>query len=114
MVLDNRSASNPPADATPRSRPGDPSANVSEAPPNTHADRVAALRTQWDAQPPDTPIRLAKRTPTCSVRGPRRRDGLDAAGLTGGDLDVDPVGRTADVQGMTSYETCSPRPCATA
>ncbi|ACU95898.1 FAD-binding protein [Saccharomonospora viridis] len=104
MVLDNRSASNPPADATPRSRPGDPSANVSEAPPNTHADRVAALRTQWDAQPPDTPIRLAKRT--SNLFRPRTRTtspGLDVSSLTHV-LDVDPVARTADVEGMVTYE----------
>ena len=104
MVLDNRSASNPMSGATPRPRPGDPSAPASETAPSTHAARVAELRAQLDAQPPDTPIRLAKRT--SNLFRPRARatsPGLDVSSLMHV-LDVDPVARTADVEGMVTYE----------
>ncbi len=54
--------------------------------------------------PAGEPVRLAKRTsnlfrPRTGTQGP----GLDVTGLAGV-LDVDPVTRTADVQGMCTYE----------
>src|SRR5437588_453601 len=53
---------------------------------------------------PGRPVRLAKKTSNLfrprTAAGPR---GLDVSGL-GGVLHVDPSGRTADVQGMCTYE----------
>jgi FAD/FMN-containing dehydrogenase len=70
-----------------------------------HERAVAALRASYAALPPGAPVRLAKRTSNLfrSRAGPAA-PGLDVAGLTGV-LGVDPVGRTADVQGMCTYET---------
>ncbi|MFZ5870942.1 MAG: FAD-binding oxidoreductase, partial [Actinomycetota bacterium] len=70
-----------------------------------HEDAVARLLASYAAIPAGTPVRLAKRTsnlfrPRTAPPGP----GLDVSGLTGV-LDVDPVARTADVQGMCTYET---------
>jgi FAD/FMN-containing dehydrogenase len=70
-----------------------------------HEQAVAALRASYAAVPDGAPIRLAKRT-TNLFRERARVDaqgGLDASGLTGV-LDVDAVQRTADVQGMCTYE----------
>ncbi|MEU3271533.1 FAD-binding oxidoreductase [Saccharomonospora sp. NPDC006951] len=69
-----------------------------------YAARVATLRTQLAAAPSGGPIRLAKRTsnlfrPRAGTTGP----GLDVSGFTHV-LDVDPVARTADVEGMVTYE----------
>jgi FAD/FMN-containing dehydrogenase len=69
-----------------------------------HASAVAALRASYAAVPAGQPVRLAKRTsnlfrPRASTDTP----GLDVAGL-GGVLSVDPVARTADVQGVCTYE----------
>ncbi|EID53409.1 FAD/FMN-dependent dehydrogenase [Saccharomonospora xinjiangensis XJ-54] len=95
MVLDNRSASSPEPGTSPASAP-------SSAP--GHAERVAALRAQLAAQPADIPIRLAKRTSNLfRSRARRSAPGLDTSALTHV-LDVDPVARTADVEGMVTYE----------
>jgi FAD/FMN-containing dehydrogenase len=70
-----------------------------------HDRAVAALRASYTAVPADRPVRLAKRT--SNLFRPRRRSGtagLDATGLTGV-LAVDPIARTADVEGMCTYET---------
>jgi FAD/FMN-containing dehydrogenase len=69
-----------------------------------HERAVAQLRTSYAAVPAGHPVRLAKKTsnlfrPRAAV-GPA---GLDATGLDGV-LHVDPAGRTADVQGMCTYE----------
>ena len=69
-----------------------------------HAAAVDRLRASYAAIPPGSPVRLAKRTsnlfrPRSGVDVP----GLDVSGLTGV-LEVDPVGRTAEVQGMCTYE----------
>ncbi|TDC38279.1 FAD-binding oxidoreductase [Micromonospora sp. 15K316] len=69
-----------------------------------HDSAVTALRRSYAAVPPGEPIRLAKRTsnlfrPRADVRTP----GLDVSGLTGV-ISVDPAARTADVQGMCTYE----------
>jgi FAD/FMN-containing dehydrogenase len=62
------------------------------------------LLEQYAAIPPGEPVRLAKRTSNLF----RTRTGTDRPGLDVRDLDavlsVDPAARTADVQGMTTYE----------
>ncbi|MFD2764232.1 FAD-binding oxidoreductase [Micromonospora eburnea] len=69
-----------------------------------HDRAVDTLRRSYAAVPAGEPVRLAKRTsnlfrPRSTLRAP----GLDVSGLTGV-LDVDPAARTADVQGMCTYE----------
>ncbi|MBC9227247.1 FAD-binding protein [Aeromicrobium sp. 636] len=69
-----------------------------------HQDAVAALRASWDAIGPGQPVRLAKKT--SNLFRPRRRSagpGLDVSGLDGV-IAIDPDARTADVQGMCTYE----------
>jgi FAD/FMN-containing dehydrogenase len=72
--------------------------------PRDHERAVARLRQSYAAVPPGMPVRLAKRTsnlfrPRAAIRSP----GLDVSGLDGV-LWVDPETRTADVQGMCTYE----------
>ncbi|WP_255956220.1 MULTISPECIES: FAD-binding oxidoreductase [Aeromicrobium] len=65
---------------------------------------MAALRASWDAIGPGQPVRLAKKT--SNLFRPRRRSagpGLDVSGLDGV-IAIDPDARTADVQGMCTYE----------
>ncbi|MGB2569457.1 FAD-binding oxidoreductase [Micromonospora citrea] len=69
-----------------------------------HDQAVATLRRSYAAVPPGQPVRLAKRTsnlfrPRSAVSSP----GLDVSGLDGV-LAVDPRARTAEVQGMCTYE----------
>jgi len=69
-----------------------------------HATAVARLSTSYAALSPDAPVRLAK--PTSNLFRAREENfssGLDVSGLTGV-LEVDPVGLTAEVQGMCTYE----------
>ncbi|RIV36034.1 FAD-binding oxidoreductase [Micromonospora radicis] len=69
-----------------------------------HDLAVAQLRRSYAAVPPDQPIRLAKRTSNLfRPRNAPRSVGLDVSGL-GGVLGVDPTTRTAEVQGMCTYE----------
>ena len=66
--------------------------------------RVARLRAQYDAIPSGAPVRLAKRTSNLfRQRAETTTPGLDVADFDGV-LSVDPVARTAEVQGMTTYE----------
>jgi FAD/FMN-containing dehydrogenase len=66
--------------------------------------RVDALRAQYDSVPAGESIRLAKKTSNLfRPRGSGPKRGLDVAAFDGV-IDIDPDGRTADVQGMTSYE----------
>lgn len=69
-----------------------------------HDKAVAALRSSFDAVPAGERVRLAKKTSNL-FRG--RQDsnvpGLDVSGL-GGVIAIDPVNKTADVQGMCTYE----------
>jgi FAD/FMN-containing dehydrogenase len=69
-----------------------------------HERAVAALHDSYEAVPPGQPVRLAKKTSNLfrprAAAGPA---GLDVSGL-GGVLSVDPDARTADVQGMCTYE----------
>src|SRR5690606_22627606 len=68
-----------------------------------HAAAVAALRRQYAALPPGAPVRLAKKTSNlCRFRPPARGPKLDAA--FDRVLSVDPVTRTAEVEGMVTYE----------
>lgn len=94
MVQDNRSASYPEPGASPDTSP--------TAAPG-HAERVTALRARLAAQPADLPVRLAKRTSNLFRSRSRTSAGLDVSELTHV-LDVDPVARTADVEGMVTYE----------
>jgi FAD/FMN-containing dehydrogenase len=65
---------------------------------------VAGLRAQYAALAPEDPIRLGKRTSNLfRTRSPSAAPRLDVSGFSGV-LAVDPVARTADVLGMTTYE----------
>ncbi len=69
-----------------------------------HERAVQRLRDSYAAIPAGAPVRLAKRT--SNLFRPRTSTavaGLDVSGLAGV-LDVDPVTRTAEVQGMCTYE----------
>lgn len=69
-----------------------------------HDAAVAALRSQYQAIPAGQRVRLAK--PTSNLfrfRPPATVPGLDV-GQFNRVLSVDPVARTAEVQGMTTYE----------
>lgn len=69
-----------------------------------HEAGVARLRASYAAIPPGAPVRLAKRTSNLFRSGHRDRSaGLDVSGLTGV-IEVDVEARTADVQGMCTYE----------
>jgi FAD/FMN-containing dehydrogenase len=65
---------------------------------------VAALREQYAGLPPDAPVRLAKQTSNLfRFRPPAAGPVLDADRFDRV-LSVDPQARTADVQGMVTYE----------
>ena len=69
-----------------------------------HAEGVERMVASFRAIPPERRVRLAKKTSNLfrareSAQGP----GLDTSGLTKV-VSVDPVARTADVQGMCTYE----------
>jgi FAD/FMN-containing dehydrogenase len=69
-----------------------------------HAAAVDRLRLSYAALAPGDPVRLAK--PTSNLfrpRTPTSARGLDVSGLTGV-IAVDPAARTAEVQGMCTYE----------
>ncbi|MEU3452824.1 FAD-binding oxidoreductase [Micromonospora sp. NPDC006766] len=69
-----------------------------------HDQAVDTLRRSYAAVPAGEPVRLAKRTSNLfRPRSTPRSPGLDVSGLTGV-LSVDPAARTADVQGMCTYE----------
>jgi FAD/FMN-containing dehydrogenase len=71
-----------------------------------HERAVDALRTAYAAIPAGAPVRLAKRTSNLfrfRDKGSGAVPGLDVSGFDRV-LAVDPVARTADVQGMVTYE----------
>ncbi|MFE9694795.1 FAD-binding oxidoreductase [Micromonospora sp. NPDC005806] len=69
-----------------------------------HERAVDTLRRSYAAVPAGEPVRLAKQTSNLfRPRAAPRTPGLDVSGLTGV-LAVDPDARTADVQGMCTYE----------
>ena len=72
---------------------------------SVHLAAVTALTNSYAAIPAGQQVRLAKRT--SNLFRPRTDEtvaGLDVSGLTGV-ISIDPVARTADVQGMCSYES---------
>lgn len=70
-----------------------------------HDRAVDRLRASFARLPAGAPVRLAKPTTNLfRVRAGSRGPGLDVAGLAGV-VHVDPGARTADVQGMCTYET---------
>jgi FAD/FMN-containing dehydrogenase len=72
--------------------------------PDNHQAAVAALREEYSALPPGTPVRLAK--PTSNLfrfRDPTGAPGLDVSRFTDV-LEVDADARVAEVGGMTTYE----------
>jgi FAD/FMN-containing dehydrogenase len=77
---------------------------VERAVQEDHRRAVEALRASYTAIPEGTPVRLAKRTSNLfRFRDPAQAPGLDVAALNRV-LSVDAEKRTADVQGMTTYE----------
>src|SRR3954468_19843536 len=69
-----------------------------------HQRAVEALRRSYEAIPAGTPVRLAKRASQLfRGRDPSEAPGLDVSGFDKV-LSVDPDERTAQVQGMTTYE----------
>ncbi|WP_067491616.1 FAD-binding oxidoreductase [Actinomadura hibisca] len=69
-----------------------------------HQRAVEALRRSYAAIPEGTPVRLAKKTSNLfRWRDPSAAPGLDVSGFDRV-LSVDPETRTAQVQGMTTYE----------
>ncbi|GCD88453.1 FAD-binding oxidoreductase [Nocardioides sp. LS1] len=69
-----------------------------------HRAAVERLRTSYAAIAPGDPVRLAKKTSNLfRPRAGTDAPGLDVSGLAGV-IEVDPVARTAEVQGMCTYE----------
>ena len=71
---------------------------------SAHRVAVETLTDSYRAIPAAQPVRLAKRT--SNLFRPRTAEpaaGLDVSGLAGV-ISIDPVARTADVQGMCTYE----------
>lgn len=68
-----------------------------------HEAAVARLRASYAALPPGAPVRLAKRTSNLFRPRSQAVSGLDVSGLDGV-LEVDPVARVAQVQGMCTYQ----------
>jgi FAD/FMN-containing dehydrogenase len=68
-----------------------------------HQQAVLALQASYRAQPQNTPIRLAKRTSNLFRPTEKAAHGLDVAALRGV-ITIDATARTADVQGMCTYE----------
>jgi FAD/FMN-containing dehydrogenase len=69
-----------------------------------HGEAVERLRASYAAIPTGAPVRLAKKTSNLfRPRSATSAPGLDVSGLDGV-IDLDPVARTADVQGMCTYE----------
>jgi FAD/FMN-containing dehydrogenase len=70
----------------------------------SHDAAVARLHASYDAIPAGQPVRLAKKTSNLfRPRAATGAPGLDVSGL-GGVISIDVEGRTADVQGMCTYE----------
>ncbi|QIG42738.1 FAD-binding oxidoreductase [Nocardioides anomalus] len=68
-----------------------------------HEAAVARLQASYDAIPAGSPVRLAKKTSNLFRPRAATSHGLDVSGLDGV-IEVDPVGQTAEVQGMCTYE----------
>jgi FAD/FMN-containing dehydrogenase len=82
----------------------DVSARPGSSSQTEHDARVARLLEQYAAIPVGAPVRLAKRTSNLfRSRAATGVPGLDVTDFTNV-LSVDPVARTADVEGMVTYE----------
>ncbi|WP_221469770.1 FAD-binding oxidoreductase [Allocatelliglobosispora scoriae] len=68
-----------------------------------HARASQALRAAYAALPPDAPVRLAKKTSNLFRFRPPGETGLDVSPFDQV-ISIDPDRRTADVQGMVTYE----------
>jgi len=69
-----------------------------------HRRAVERLRASYAAIPTGEPVRLAKRTTNLfRARAATQAPGLDVSGLDGV-IEVNPGTRTAEVQGMCTYE----------
>lgn len=68
-----------------------------------HTHAVGRLQASYANHPPGKPVRLAKHTSNLFRPRTAAASGLDVSGLDGL-ISVDPVARTADVQGMCTYE----------
>ncbi|MGH8966727.1 MAG: FAD-binding oxidoreductase, partial [Actinomycetes bacterium] len=69
-----------------------------------HAEAVRCLKDSYHRIPTGSTVRLAKRTSNLfRARGESRAPGLDVS-MLGGVIAVDPDRRTAEVQGMCTYE----------
>jgi FAD/FMN-containing dehydrogenase len=71
--------------------------------PATHAAAAADLVRRYRAVPAGTPVRLGKPSSNLFRFGGAAAQRLDTSALTGV-IGVDPVARSAEVQGMTTYE----------
>jgi FAD/FMN-containing dehydrogenase len=71
--------------------------------PTTHAAAAADLVRRYRAVPSGTPVRLGKPSSNLFRFGAAAAHRLDTSALTGV-IGVDPVARSAEVQGMTTYE----------
>ena len=69
-----------------------------------HAHAVERLQQSFAQIPPEATVRLAKKTSNLFRPRERATQGLDVAALSGV-ISIDPESRTADVQGMCTYET---------
>ena len=72
--------------------------------PDRHVAAVDDLVRQFRALGPDARVRLGKKTSNLFRFGEREAQRLDTSALTGV-IDVDLTAHTAQVQGMTTYET---------
>jgi FAD/FMN-containing dehydrogenase len=71
---------------------------------SAYQDRVRRLQAQYAAISPGAPVRLAKKTSNLfRTRARATGPGLDVRDFDGV-IEVDATGRTAEVQGMTTYE----------
>ena len=69
-----------------------------------HTAAVEQLKASYAAIPAGAPVRLAKKTTNLfRARAASTAPGLDVSGLTGV-IEIDPIAKTADVQGMCTYE----------
>jgi FAD/FMN-containing dehydrogenase len=79
---------------------------IAELNSGSHADAVATLTASYAAVPAGQPVRLAKTTSNLfrtRTGTAGRAPGLDVSGLDGV-ISIDPMSRTADVQGVCTYE----------
>ena len=77
-----------------------------------HERAVAALRASYAAAPGGRPVRLAKTDDQPLPVPARPADAASTSAASPACIDVDPAARTADVQGMCTYERLRRRDAA--